>query len=68
MAAARQECERRLDAGAPLCAVEQYIDTVAVSADARAALWLWAWTWGERRSTNQPSLRQRARAGRRRFA
>jgi hypothetical protein len=39
---ARRECERRLDAGEPLAAVERYIEAVPVSPDARAALWLWA--------------------------
>ena len=50
MAAARHECERRVEAGEPLTVVERFIDGVPVSPDARASLWLLAWSLREART------------------
>jgi hypothetical protein len=56
MADARRACERRLNEGQPLTAVESYIRALPISSQARASLWLWAWAWGER-----PDSRRRGR-------
>ena len=44
---ARLECQRRLERGDSLGAVERYIDGLQIGSERRAALWLWAWAWGE---------------------